>query len=92
MIFCKFFNFGGVESFYSVSGMMNADRYIVIIQHKVMRDMQTAFSDGSSNIQQDLAPCHADKKVKKVFQENQIKVLEWPGNSSDLNPIENLLV
>jgi len=28
--------------------------------------------------------------VKKVFEENQIKVLECPGNSPDLNLRENL--
>ena len=84
------FSFNGVGSLYPVSGMMNADKYIDVIQHKVVRDMQTAFPDGRGIFQQDLAPCHAAKKVKKVFQENQIKVLEWPGNSPDLNPIENL--
>jgi len=30
------------------------------------------------------------KKVKKIFEEKGIKVLDWPGNSLDLNPIENL--
>ena len=35
-------------------------------------------------------PCHSAKKVQKVLQENGIKVLEWPGNSPDTIPIENL--
>jgi len=30
------------------------------------------------------------KNVKKLFEEKGIKVLAWPGNSPDLNPIENL--
>ena len=38
----------------------------------------------------DLAPCHTSKKVTKFFADNDIRVLEWPGNSPDLNPIENL--
>ena len=29
-------------------------------------------------------------KSEKVFEENHIKAFDWPGNSSDLNPIENL--
>ena len=50
-----------------------------------MRDMQIALP-----FQHDWAPCYSAKKVKKVLRENDIKVLEWPGNSPDLNPIENL--
>lgn len=40
--------------------------------------------------QQDGAPAHTAKDVTKWFKDNGIKVLEWPGNSPDLNPIENL--
>ena len=39
---------------------------------------------------QDDAPCHRSKVAKTFRAENQIKVLDWPGNSPDLNPIENL--
>jgi len=40
--------------------------------------------------QQDDAPCHTTKKCKKWFSENNTEVLDWPGNSRDLYPIENL--
>jgi len=38
----------------------------------------------------DGAPCHRSKIVKKFLGENRVKTLDWPGNSPDLNPIENL--
>ena len=69
---------------------MNDDKYIEVIQRKVVRDVERAFANGGRIFQQDLAPCRTTKKVKKVFEENHIKVLDWPGNSPDLNPIENL--
>ena len=39
---------------------------------------------------QDGAPCHRSKIVSEFLKEKKIKVLDWPNNSLDLNPIENL--
>ena len=30
-------------------------------------------------------------KVLKFYKENNIKVINWPSNCPDLNPIENIL-
>ena len=63
-------SFGGIESLYSVSGMINGDKCFDVIQDKIVRDVRTAFQGGEGLFQQDLDPCHAAVKVKKVFQEN----------------------
>ena len=39
---------------------------------------------------QDGAPCHRLKLVSDFLKKKNIKALDWPGNSADLNPIENL--
>ena len=39
---------------------------------------------------QDGAPCHRSKIVTYSLMKNNIKKLDWLGNSPDLNPIENL--
>jgi transposase len=39
---------------------------------------------------QDGAPCHKSKKVMAFLEQQKSAVMDWPGNSLDLNPIENL--
>ena len=77
-------------SLYPVSGIMNPKKNINVIQHKVMREVQTAFPGGRGIFEQDLTPCHVAKKVKKVSKKKQIKVLDCPVSSPDLKPVESL--
>ena len=51
--------------------------------------MQHLFRNNSCIFQQDNAPCHTAATVKKWLHNNNVKNIPWPGNSSDMNPMEN---
>jgi len=70
--------------------MMTSDQCIEVFQRTLIPDMQKNFSSGEGIFQQDLAPYHCSKKVKKFLSDNNFAVLKWPGNSPDINLIENL--
>ena len=38
----------------------------------------------------DLEPCHNSKSSRIFLECKGISVLEWPGNSSDINTIDNV--
>ncbi len=48
------------------------------------------FNDADFIFQQDLAPSHTAKSTKSWLNDHGFGVLDWPANSPDLNPIENL--
>ena len=43
----------------------------------------------STHFQQDNSPCHKADLIMDWFKLNKVKVISWPGNSPDLNLIEN---
>ena len=86
---CCFSAFGPGR-LYPVTGIMNSDTYIEVLQTHLIPEMLKVFPNGNGILQEDLATCHSSKKVKKFMVKNNIKTLKWPGNSPDLNPIENL--
>ncbi len=48
------------------------------------------FKDADFIFQQDLAPAHTAISTKSWLNDHGVCVLDWPANSPDLNPIENL--
>jgi len=90
VMFWDCFSFYGPGPFVPVIGMMNSDQYIDVLSTHMITELERVCLSGEGIFQQDLAPCHNSKKVKKFFEQNEIRLLQWPGNSPDINPIENL--
>ena len=52
--------------------------------------MRAIFPDSCGIFQYDPAPCHTSKIMQLFFENSKLPILDWPGNSLDLRPIENL--
>lgn len=64
---------------------LNADKYESIL-------FENLFSvyDETYKFQQDNHPVHKSNQLKNFFNDYNIETIDWPPNSPDLNPIENL--
>ena len=69
------------------STTINGETYLKILQEKLLsfidiRQCKFLLHDG--------APCHRHRAVRNCMEDMGVQVIgPWPGNSPDLNPIEN---
>ena len=70
---------------------MKQDQYKTVLQTTLIPQIREWFPNGEKLVfMQDGAPYHTAKSIKTILANESIELLDWPGNSPDMNPIENL--
>jgi transposase len=88
MVYSSFSAFGrGSIHFLPQNTTMRGENYLQLLKDKLPLTMHV---HRTSIFLHDVAPCHKAKKVSEWLRSHNILVLDWPGNSPDLNPIENM--
>uniref|UniRef100_A0A8C6KMD7 Tc1-like transposase DDE domain-containing protein n=1 Tax=Nothobranchius furzeri TaxID=105023 RepID=A0A8C6KMD7_NOTFU len=80
----------GTGALQRVNGIMKKEDYLHILQHNLKSSARRLGLGRSWVFQQDNDPKHTSKVVKEWLNQARIRVLEWPSQSPDLNPIENM--
>ena len=72
-----------------IEGMMDGAKYREILEGNLFQSSDLRLGRRFS-FQQDNDPKHTAKATLEWFMGKHLKVLEWPSQSPDLNPVQNL--
>lgn len=82
--------FEGMGTLTPVEGNINAAKYIDIIDNNLWPVIARHFPNDDYTFMDDNAPVHRAHQVRDYMEINNIHCTEWPAQSPDLNPIENI--
>jgi hypothetical protein len=71
-----------------VEGRIDSQKYLKLVQEVVMPEIEA--SDVELIFMQDNARPHTARVITDYYHENNVQMLDWPPQSPDLNPIEQI--
>ncbi len=80
----------GMGKLYKVDGILNAQQYIKILNTQMIPSAKEKLQKKKWIFQHDNDPKHKAAIVTDWLRRKKTKVMIWPPQSPDLNPIENL--
>ena len=92
VMFWGCFSAYGLGPLVALEGNQNQHTYRDLLRDYLLPEIKAARDEFGVDMifMQDNAPCHKTKKVMDYLHRNQVRVLDWPPQSPNMNPIENL--
>jgi hypothetical protein len=89
-MFWACFSWHGLGPIVPITGSVTGQTHAKVINEYVVPTLHEYFPDGSGIFQEDNAPPHRSKIAITARENAKIITLNWPAQSPDINPIENV--
>ena len=80
----------GLGPLVPIHGKINSNVYCTILDDNVLPTLWQFYGLDPCYFQDDNASCHVSTLTKAWYGANGVHRMDWPAQSPDLNPIENL--